>query len=186
VNCSGTPKAAVLLWVGLDGWRSSTVEQGGTRADCLNGVAKYSAWYEFYPREPSTMNLTSLKVSPGNLVLASVKYLDEFFNITVTNLSTHEHATVLGAYSRAARLDAEWIVEAPGYQNGTRWALPSFGQVQFNDTYAVINGYSDSIGAAKNGTVVYYCMGNHFRLVPSTLGSGWTSFTLFSIDSVGC
>lgn len=185
-NCSGTPKAAVLFWVGLDGWRSSTVEQGGTRADCLNGMARYSAWYEFYPLEPSTMNLTSLRVYPGNLVMASVQYLDGSFNITVADLSTNEHATVIGAYSQAARLDAEWVVEAPGFQNGTRWALPPFGQVHFNDTYAVINGNLDSIGAAKNGTVVYYCTGSNFRLVPSSLRPGWTSFTLFSIDSVGC
>ncbi len=186
VNCSGDLKAAILFWVGMDGWRSSTVEQGGTRADCLNGVAVYSAWYEFYPSELSTMNFTSLKVSPGNLVAASVRYLEGSFNITVADLSTHKHASIIGAYSQAARLDAEWIVEAPGYRNGTRLSLPSFGQVQFNDTYAVINGYSDSIGTARNGTVVYYCTGNHFRLVPSTLGSGWASFTLFSIDSAGC
>ena len=186
VNCSATTKAAVLFWVGLDGWRSSTVEQGGTRADCFGGVAKYSAWYEFYPLEPSTMNFTGLNVSPGNLVRASVEYLGGSFNITVANLSTHKHTTVVGAYSQAARLDAEWIVEAPGYQNGTRLALPGFGQVRFNDTYAVVNGYSDSIGAAKNGTVLYYCTGSHFRLVPSTLGSEWTSFTLFSVDSAGC
>lgn len=118
--------------------------------------------------------------------MASVRYLEGSFNITVADLSTHKHASVIGVYGLAARLDAEWIVEAPGYRNGTRWSLPSFGQVQFNDTYAVINGYSDSVGSAKNGTVVYYCTGNHFRLVPSTLGSGWASFTLFSIDSAGC
>ena len=186
VNCSGTLKGAVLFWVGMDGWRSRTVEQGGTRADCHNGVATYSAWYEFYPSEPSTLNFTNLKVSPGNLVMASVKYIEGFFNITVADLSTHEHASIIGAYGQAARLDAEWIVEAPGYLNGTRWSLPSFGQVQFNDSYAVINGYSDSIGAAKNGTVVYYCTDSHFRLVPSTLDSGWTTFAVFSINSSGC
>ena len=186
INCSGVSKAAVLIWVGMDGWRSSTVEQGGTRADCLGGVASYSAWYEFYPLEPSTMNFTGLQVDPGDLVRASAKYSGGSFNITVADLTTSQHATVIGAYSQAARFDADWIVEAPGYQNGTRLGLPQFGPVRFSDAYAVIDGYSDTIGAAKNGTVVYYCTGSHFRLVPSTLGSGWASFTLFSIDSAGC
>src|SRR5689334_10107653 len=50
VSCpvSSTPEAAVF-WVGIDGFASSTVEQTGTIAECLNGVASYSAWYEFYP-----------------------------------------------------------------------------------------------------------------------------------------
>ena len=186
VNCSGITKGAVLFWVGMDGWRSKTVEQGGTRADCFNGLPQYSAWYEFYPLEPNTVNFTSMKIAPGNLVMATVKYLDGLFNITVANLSTHMYASVVGSYNKAARLDAEWIVEPPGYQNGTKLTLPSFGQVQFNDTYAIINGYSDSIGMAKNGTVVYDCTGNHYRLVPSTLNPGWTSFTVYSVGLAGC
>ena len=65
-------------------------------------------------------------------------------------------------------------------------ALPNFGQVQFNDSYAAISGYPDSIGLAKNGTVFYYCTGSHYRLVPSVLESGWTAFTVFSIALAGC
>ena len=186
VNCSVNQREAVLYWVGMDGFRSDTVEQGGTRADCINGVAAYSAWYEFWPEQLSTMNFTTLRVSNGNLVSARVAYSAGSFNITVTDISTEKSATFVGAYTQGQRLDAEWIVEAPGFPNGTRLALPSFGQVQFNDSYAAIDGYSDSIGLARNGTVLYYCTGDHYRLVPSTLESGWTAFTVFSLTLAGC
>jgi hypothetical protein len=43
--------AWTLFWVGFDGWPSSdaSVEQGGTSARCVNGVAQYSAFYEMWP-----------------------------------------------------------------------------------------------------------------------------------------
>jgi Peptidase A4 family len=186
LNCSANPREAVLFWVGMDGYRSSTVEQGGTRGDCINGVATYSAWHEFWPEQPNTVNFTTLRVAPGNLVSARVAYSAGSFNITVNDISTGQSATFVGAYARGERLDAEWIVEAPGFLNGTRLALPNFGQVQFNDGYATINGYLDSIGLAKNGTVLYYCTGSHYRLVPSVLESGWTAFTVYSLALAGC
>jgi hypothetical protein len=39
--------AWTLFWVGFDGWPASdrSVEQGGTSAQCFNGVPKYSAFY---------------------------------------------------------------------------------------------------------------------------------------------
>ena len=39
----------VAIWVGIDGYSSSTVEQTGTLAYCYFGTAYYYAWYEFYP-----------------------------------------------------------------------------------------------------------------------------------------
>src|SRR3954453_10171523 len=54
VNCSVTPTGWSSFWVGLDGDTSSTVEQTGTEADCSNGHAVYSGWYEMYPKFPTT------------------------------------------------------------------------------------------------------------------------------------
>src|SRR5919107_5912322 len=54
VNCSVTPTGWSSFWVGLDGDTSGTVEQTGTEADCSNGHAVYSGWYEMYPKFPKT------------------------------------------------------------------------------------------------------------------------------------
>ena len=40
------------VWVGIDGYSSSTVEQIGTEEDVVNGKATYYAWYEMYPSAP--------------------------------------------------------------------------------------------------------------------------------------
>ena len=42
----GTTESAV--WVGIDGYSSSTVEQIGTEQDVVNGTPQYSAWWEMY------------------------------------------------------------------------------------------------------------------------------------------
>ena len=186
VNCSAMDRGAVLFWVGMDGFRSSPVEQGGTRADCIAGHAVYSAWHEFWPDQPDTVNFTTLHISPGNLVKASVSYVGGLYNITVNDLSTHRFASYIGAYDKGDRLDAEWIVEAPEFRNYTRLALPEFGQVRFNESYATIDRGNDSIGSAVNGTVLFYCTGDHYRLVPSALEPGWTSFEVFSVSLGGC
>jgi hypothetical protein len=50
VNCSKTPNAYAAMWVGIDGYSSSTVEQTGTLAYCNGSTPVYYAWYEFYPQ----------------------------------------------------------------------------------------------------------------------------------------
>lgn len=186
VNCTSSHEQAVLFWVGMDGIHTKTVEQGGTKADCVDGVAAYSAWHEFWPVQPSTLTFVTLRISPGNLIRATVDFHDGEFNITVSDLSTNQSSSYVGSYEQGQRLDAEWIVEAPGYLNGTRLALPSFGQVRFNESYAVVGGSMDSIGSVSNGSVLYYCTGNDYRLVPSNLGTGWDTFTVFSLNFTGC
>ena len=64
---SGTTYCAV--WVGIDGYSSSTVEQIGTESDVVNGTPTYSVWYEMYPK--GSMDVP-LAVSAGDSISASV------------------------------------------------------------------------------------------------------------------
>src|SRR5487761_829325 len=48
ITCGKEDQIAVF-WVGIDGWNSSTVEQGGTLAQCFEGTAHYYTWWEMYP-----------------------------------------------------------------------------------------------------------------------------------------
>jgi hypothetical protein len=72
VSCPRRGTSYAAFWVGIDGYSSSTVEQTGTLAECSNGVATYSAWYEFYPSPMYT--ISALTVRPGDVITAQVQF----------------------------------------------------------------------------------------------------------------
>src|SRR5438874_787479 len=49
VSCTGTSNSYSAAWVAIDGYIGVTVEQIGTRQDCINGAPAYSAFYEMFP-----------------------------------------------------------------------------------------------------------------------------------------
>jgi hypothetical protein len=58
VNCNAGSSVG-SFWVGLDGWLSSSVEQGGSDAECLNTMTPtYFLWWEMFP-ESVKLNETS-------------------------------------------------------------------------------------------------------------------------------
>src|SRR5215470_20184880 len=63
--------AYASFWVGLDGYRSPSVEQIGTDADCRGRTARYYGWYEMYPAPPVRLGR---KVRPGDQLSASVTF----------------------------------------------------------------------------------------------------------------
>ena len=133
---SGQGPAYSAVWVGIDGYSSSTVEQIGTESDVLsNGSPSYYAWYEMYPNysynisnttSPTGVVITSstFTVKPGDSITASVQYVttstgsafqltlndgSEFFTIVIPQAaSSGRHSA-----PQAQRSSAEWIVEAP-------------------------------------------------------------------------
>ena len=83
---TGKGTAYSSVWVGIDGYTSSTVEQIGTESDIVNGVPEYSVWYETYPQ--GSVDITTMKVSPGDSVSASVQYvIGGIFQLTITDTS---------------------------------------------------------------------------------------------------
>ena len=79
------------LWVGIDGYSSSTVEQVGTEADVVNGKATYYAWYEMYPSD--AVNISSITVNAGDSITASVAYVSNQFVLTISDNTDHENYT---------------------------------------------------------------------------------------------
>jgi len=127
VDCKGTPGAYSAFWVGLDGYSSSTVEQTGTDSDCTGTSPRYYAWYEFYPN-PSVL-ITTLTISPGDVISAAVTYSAGEFTTTLTDVTTGGSYSKSKTVSGAARSSAEWIAEAPS--NGGVLPLSDFGTVSF-------------------------------------------------------
>lgn len=107
-------------WVGIDGDTSATVEQDGTEADCLGGVATYDAWYEMYGdnavNSGDEVELgSSTPVKAGDQMTASVTVnpTSNQWTLAITDTSAGWTSTVPVTYSGAARSSAEWIVERP-------------------------------------------------------------------------
>jgi len=60
------------IWVGIDGYRSSTVEQIGTESDCSHGQPKHSAWFEIFPHTVQSLDLPDSR-SPSKTALLTSK-----------------------------------------------------------------------------------------------------------------
>lgn len=147
---SGDQYAAV--WVGIDGYSSSTVEQTGTLSDCAGSYPSYYAWYEFYPNP--MYEITSVPVSPGNVISASVTYSGSQFTVTITNETTRKSYSKTSTVSGAARSSAEWITEAPCCtSSGGILPLSDFGTDLFGFDYTSQTGTNYATDRANGGTI---------------------------------
>jgi Peptidase A4 family len=133
-TCSATNTFA-SFWVGLDGDGTQSVEQTGTEADCDNGTAAYSGWFEMFPAAPV---FYANPVRPGDAMSASVTTTgDGTFTLTLTD-QTQGWNQVTTQTSQTAQLgSAEIIAEAPSSTAGVE-PLTNFGTANF--TAATANG----------------------------------------------
>jgi hypothetical protein len=135
--------AWTLFWVGFDGWPASdrSVEQGGTSAQCVNGVPRYSAFYEMWPSDAVT-SMPDFPVHPGDQIDASVVYdtTTQQFLITVDDVTTNQSLTeslLCPTVGSCARSSAEWIAESPSHFGTDSWfPLANYGTVQFTQATA--------------------------------------------------
>ena len=180
----------VALWVGIDGYNDSTVEQTGILAESEQGKVYYYAWYEFYPSSPVYAPSTDAVV-PGDVINATVIHLPngtcetKLTDVTEGWSYNSKATTVSGAEDS----DAEWIVERPATANSLT-TLANFGTADFgyqytnvqNTNYATINGQSYAIGQVTTGknpfaiTMVNY--NGQVLATPSSLTGSGTSFTV--------
>jgi hypothetical protein len=180
VDCSAVPNASVSFWVGIDGWTNATVEQTGTDSDCNDGQPAYYAWYEFAPKGGVT--ITSVPVSPGDVISGKVVYEDSVFVVTLTNDTTGESYSVAASVPSAQRASAEWITELNGYN------LSDFDTVRFGRDFTKAvrsNWAADETTAGTIGDFgkrvqasVIVAGKKKDLAVPSFLSADGTSFTV--------
>ncbi len=127
-------------WVGLDGWRDTTVEQDGVAEWCYEDVPTYFTWYEMYPAGSVTVG-TSLH--PGDAITASVSRSGTTYTLALTD-STHTAnsftETKTCAASTCKDTSAEWIEERPALRTTGLLPLADFGR------------WTLSAGSMKHGT----------------------------------
>jgi hypothetical protein len=141
------------IWVGIDGWGGSTVEQCGTATEIVNGQAQYVAWYEMYGDAQGNLtgpdyyqvNIPNFTVSAGDTISAEVSLVagtSKTFLFQMTDVP--QGGGAVEAFSLQQTMEyvtppcasAEWIVENPDY--GAH-PLTSFDQVSFTGVWAEVD-----------------------------------------------
>lgn len=106
---SGSSTSAI--WIGLDGYASSSVEQTGIDFSCVNGKAQDQGWYELYPAAPVFF---ANPIQPGDSISASVTYNGgSSYTLTLSDVTQGWQHTEQASLAGAARSSAEAVVEDP-------------------------------------------------------------------------
>jgi hypothetical protein len=143
VNCAGNATALTAVWVGIDGATDTTVEQTGSIAQCVGGVASYYVWWELYPLN-AVQPIKTITVHAGDTITASVTYKAVSGKFAMTVADGSASFTKNAAQSGTLRASAECIVERPSGNHGL-FSLAKFTTATFSSCTATISGHSGSI-----------------------------------------
>jgi hypothetical protein len=197
-NCTSTTSsvAASAFWVGLggDSETSNALEQTGTEADCTNGAATYSAWYELVPAASVKAPLT---VSAGDKISATVSVDGTSVTVKLRNLTTGKSFSKTLRMASPDTSSAEWVAEAPSalIPGGARiLPLTDFGTVRFTKATATSSSghtgtISDSGWTATRISLVsggggpdafgpFAAATTGTQAVPSALSTGGSAFSV--------
>lgn len=179
------PLTYVAVWVGIDGYNDSTVEQTGILAESSHNTASYSAWYEFYPASPVYAPSKDV-VNPEDHIVAWVQYNSNNNTFTTVIKDLTEGWTFISpatAVSGADRSSAEFIVERPEV-GGTLSTLANFGKASFGYSFtsitgtctATVNGYTSNIGSFNYESITMVNNNGQTLAYHTALTGGGTSF----------
>lgn len=138
----GQPNAFSAVWIGIDGFSSTNIEQIGTDSDFFSDTPLYYAWYELFPEDPVYL---TMEISPGDTISAEIKYVgSDRFMFSITDVTTGKTFKTMETVMGAARSSAEWVVEAPSSQKGIL-RLEDFGTVSFSGASVSIDNVTGGI-----------------------------------------
>lgn len=142
---TASDNAYCAVWVGIDGYQSSTVEQIGTAHYWAQGTQQNYAWFEMFPANSNVIQ--GFPINEGDVLSASVEYIgNNTFQMQISNHTQGVTTTVPTSNTVSAsalRNSAEWIVEAP-YSNGIL-PLSDFNSVAWTNCSTQIQGTTGSI-----------------------------------------
>jgi hypothetical protein len=182
-------------WVGIGGYFSgdTSLIQTGTESDSSSGGTSYGAWYEILPN--SEVSISSLTISPGDQISASVvctgscSSSTQQWSVTITDKTTGQSYTTSQSYS-SSLLSAEWIEERPETCNiisCSLTTLANFGTADYgsdytgvpNTEYATIASNNEAIGSFSSSYVSINMVGSSGSTIAQTsaLSTDGTSFT---------
>lgn len=175
-NTAGAKYAS--FWVGLDGYKSSSVEQLGTDSDCANkNRPVYYAWWEMYPN-PSNQ-ISGFAVRPGDSITAEVSRVATVYTLSLKNNTTGQTFSTTRA-STASNNSAEWVAEAPSQciiVFCRVLPLANYGTMTFTGASAT-SGTARSISGYTNDSITMTdATGTTTRATVSPLSADGSSFS---------
>ena len=169
VRCPATQVQYSSFWVGLDGYKSNSVEQLGTDSACKGMTPVYDTWFEMYPASP--VYFTN-PVHPGDLFTASVTVRDgAYYTLKIADSNRGWSHTVYATHHGLADSSAEVIAEAPSSASGVV-PLADFGNVYFSA--AEVNGHS--MGSVPHTKIVMQDNSSQFEDYVSSLTDNGQKF----------
>lgn len=176
-TCNSNGAKYASFWVGLDGYKSSSVEQLGTDSDCANkNRPVYYAWWEMYPN-PSNQ-ISGFAVRPGDTITAEVSRVAMVYTLSLTNITTGKTFSTTQT-STAANTSAEWVAEAPSSCFIFCRVLPlaNYGTMTFTGASAT-SGTAKSISGYTNDSITMTdATGTTTRATVSALSTDGSSFS---------
>jgi hypothetical protein len=174
-----------VFWVGLDGWGSNSVEQGGTLANCQNGTAQYETWWEMWPFNGLA---TVFAINAGDTIQASVTYTPStsMFDIEVKDVTSGKTLSEVlpcqPGMSGCVRTSAEVISEDPGGGSDVDglFYLPHYNPITYTGASVTdASGHTGTLSdpAWQQNQITEISSQNVTKQTTSALSSGGASFT---------
>ena len=167
------------IWVGIDGYTSSTVEQLGTEQDWASGRQSNYAWFEMYPNE--SYEIMGFPVDVGDSITATVAYVAlNTFSLSIMNNTKKVFFTIPQSYTKssvAQRSSAEWIIEAPSLN--TVLPLAHFSTIFFSNCATTISNTNGTVQnrAWQTDAITMATQTGVTKSAPSALSANGTSFS---------
>lgn len=182
---SNKKESSCIIWVGMDGYKSNTIEQIGTAHELINGKQNNYAWFALHPN--NSFQISNFPINVNDEVTAGVFFVGNNNFIIVLSNNTTKRFTILNLNSpfNNLRNTAQWIVEADSKN------LAKFGTINFNDCKAVINNVEAKINHWQNTALTMVLSSNvahnenkfnknTARAVASNLSSSGKAFRVHS------
>ena len=141
------------------------------------GRSTYNAWYELLPS--FAVQLTSIAVSPGDTMIASINLVNSNTNewsIQISDATTGQAFSKNVVYN-STRSSGEWIVERPTINNQIS-TLADFGNITFTDCHINVNNVTGPIAKFSFSKIEMANSQNAELASVSDLTAGGSSFTV--------
>jgi hypothetical protein len=176
LDCSVTPNALAEIWVGIDGYMDTTVEQIGITAQCESVTPSYSAWYDLYPAPPVAIDMI---IAPDDLIGASVSYSDGKFTLGLHNRTTGAEFQIVKPDSGTQRTSAEWIVSGTPC---TGLPLSDFSVLEFGKDYTSDAGTNYATDNTVNDAPIADFGSSALKITMGCTGVDWAVPTKLTTD----
>jgi len=154
-------------WIGIDGFRNSSLIQTGTGHEYVNGSPRYYAWWEILPEAETVI---PLPVTPGDHMQAVIQQINRTkWSITLRNLTQKWKFKTVQKYS-GPQTSAEWILEAPQV-DGEITRLARLSPTRF--ILCRVNGRNPKLKLLNGGIMIQDNITVSYPSSPNRCGNGF-------------